>query len=302
MLLRWSALAPDAIRRARAMASAPEPAAGEAAAAGFAPRADRDAYVRAIVASQDFIDAGETYEVCLTNQLVRGERTKNEAEERKNSARSRSARKRFPRRRPGGAVLGAPRHEPGALRRGRASAGAKKKTNTKTNTNRIRRLFPARARSSTTTRSTAATTAAAPGPRDATNDSYESPVSGVGEAATNGEKTRREDKTRRYAADDVLAVCCCSPERFLRLSKRGNTNPEPVLEAKPIKGTARRHDPPGCAADIAEAEALAARGKVRAENEMNDELQRNDRGCACRVRCPSRGSRRSRATPPCTSW
>ena len=157
-------LAPDAIRAALARDGlAPEPAAGEAAAAGFAPRADRDAYVRAIVASQDFIDAGETYEVCLTNQLVRGERTKNEAEERKKSARSALGSKRFPRRRTRRRCTrcSAPRTRRPTPRTC-ASAGAKKKTKkTNTNTNRIRRLFPARARSSERTRSTAAATRAA---------------------------------------------------------------------------------------------------------------------------------------------
>ena len=38
---------------------------------------------------------------------------------------------------------------------------------------------------------------------------------------------------------DVVAVCCSSPERFLRLSASG------VLEAKPIKGTAPRVQPLG---------------------------------------------------------
>ena len=280
-------LAPDAIRRARAMASAPEPAAGEAAAAGFAPRADRDAYVRAIVASQDFIDAGETYEVCLTNQLVRGERTKNEAEERKNSARSALGSKTFSEA-PDPAtlysVLRATNPAPYAAYLCFGGCEEEEEEEDEHEHEPYPTSLPG-ARAfvhGDAVHGGGDESGDASGPRDATNDSYESPgLHGVGEAATNGEKTRREEKTRRYAADDVLAVCCCSPERFLRLSKRGNTNQEPVLEAKPIKGTARRHDPPGCAADIAEAEALAARVKDRAENLMIVDLLRNDLGRVC---------------------
>ena len=101
----------------------------------------------------------------------------------------------------------------------------------------------------------------------------------------------KEKKTSRYAADDVLAVCCCSPERFLRLSEgtsddareRGGDTPSKslVLEAKPIKGTAPRRAPPGGAADVAEAEALARRVKDRAENLMIVDLLRNDLGRVC---------------------
>ena len=39
--------------------------------AGFVPRRDRDAYVADIIKSQNAIAKGETYEVCLTNQLHR---------------------------------------------------------------------------------------------------------------------------------------------------------------------------------------------------------------------------------------
>ena len=58
-----------------------------------------------------------------------------------------------------------------------------------------------------------------------------------------------------------------SPEQFFRLSNG-------QIEAKPMKGTApRRADP---AADRAEAEALAADPKQRAENLMIVDLLRND--------------------------
>ena len=74
---------------------------------------------------------------------------------------------------------------------------------------------------------------------------------------------------------DSLAVCCSSPERFLRLDRAG------VLEAKPIKGTAPRVVPHGCAADVASADALRASVKDCAENLMIVDLLRNDLGRVC---------------------
>ena len=74
---------------------------------------------------------------------------------------------------------------------------------------------------------------------------------------------------------DVVAVCCSSPERFLRLSASG------VLEAKPIKGTAPRVQPLGCDADVSEASKLATSVKDRAENLMIVDLLRNDLGRVC---------------------
>lgn len=73
------------------------------------------------------------------------------------------------------------------------------------------------------------------------------------------------------AAAPGITVCCSSPERFLSCGRGG------VLEAKPIKGTARRHlhDP---AADWASAAALLASEKERAENLMIVDLLRNDLG------------------------
>ncbi|WP_207485045.1 aminodeoxychorismate synthase component I [Arenibaculum pallidiluteum] len=65
-----------------------------------------------------------------------------------------------------------------------------------------------------------------------------------------------------------LQVASASPERFLRLDAGGR------IETRPIKGTRpRRRDP---AEDRAEAEALAASVKDRAENLMIVDLLRND--------------------------
>ena len=90
---------------------------------------------------------------------------------------------------------------------------------------------------------------------------------------------------------DVLAVCCSSPERFLRLSPPSshacdtiagvNEDGGGVLEAKPIKGTAPRVQPLGCDADVKEAANLATSVKDRAENLMIVDLLRNDLGRVC---------------------
>jgi para-aminobenzoate synthetase len=71
-----------------------------------------------------------------------------------------------------------------------------------------------------------------------------------------------------------FTICCSSPERFLSCGRGG------VLEAKPIKGTARRH-PSDPTADWASAAALLGSEKERAENLMIVDLLRNDLGrCA----------------------
>lgn len=73
------------------------------------------------------------------------------------------------------------------------------------------------------------------------------------------------------AAAPGITLCCSSPERFLSCGRGG------VLEAKPIKGTARRH-PGDMAADCAAAAALLGSEKERAENLMIVDLLRNDLG------------------------
>lgn len=74
---------------------------------------------------------------------------------------------------------------------------------------------------------------------------------------------------------DAIAICCSSPERLLRLDRHG------VLEAKPIKGTARRVPPLGCAEDVASGAALQASAKERAENLMIVDLLRHDLAHVC---------------------
>jgi para-aminobenzoate synthetase len=66
------------------------------------------------------------------------------------------------------------------------------------------------------------------------------------------------------------AVLSSSPERFLRATR------DRIVEAKPIKGTARRHAAP--AADAAARDALARSPKDRAEHLMIVDLLRNDLG------------------------
>ncbi|MDP2710765.1 MAG: aminodeoxychorismate synthase component I [Solirubrobacteraceae bacterium] len=71
------------------------------------------------------------------------------------------------------------------------------------------------------------------------------------------------------------AVLSSSPERFLRATRDG------TVEAKPIKGTARRHPEP--AADVAARDALARSPKDRAEHLMIVDLLRNDLGLVSQI-------------------
>jgi len=67
-----------------------------------------------------------------------------------------------------------------------------------------------------------------------------------------------------------IAVCCSSPERFLKLGRDG------FLEARPIKGTAARAQ--GLEEDTWAARKLAQSEKDQAENLMIVDLLRNDLG------------------------
>jgi para-aminobenzoate synthetase component I len=73
--------------------------------------------------------------------------------------------------------------------------------------------------------------------------------------------------------DEARAIVTNSPERFVTVSADG------LIETRPIKGTRpRRADP---AEDAAEAAALAASDKDRAENLMIVDLMRNDLARVC---------------------
>jgi para-aminobenzoate synthetase len=186
---------------------------------GFTFRRDRDEYVGDVSACQRAIDRGETYEVCLTNELrrtaVEGSRVEGDGEV-------------------GGSIPAPPRApDPATLY------------------SVLRRTNPA-------------------------------PYAAFlcfGGCDFGGSSDVSSDPLH-----DVVAVCCSSPERFLRLSPPAGgdaASSSGVLEAKPIKGTAPRVQPLGCDADVAEASKLASSVKDRAENLMIVDLLRNDLGRVC---------------------
>ncbi|KAL4138525.1 hypothetical protein PRIC2_002030 [Phytophthora ramorum] len=81
--------------------------------------------------------------------------------------------------------------------------------------------------------------------------------------------------TKSDGPEDTYALCCSSPERFLRVGADG------WMESKPIKGTRPRGRDPK--EDAAIAEELASCEKDRAENMMIADLVRNDFGIVARV-------------------
>lgn len=213
----------ERMRREEAIGGVQGEGSGDAGAAyayegGFTFRRDRDEYVGDVQACQRAIDRGETYEVCLTNEL---------------------------RRTVGELSLGA-----GGDGEVGGSIPAPRAPDPATLYSVLRRTNPA-------------------------------PYAAFlcfGGCDFGGAPDVSSDVSSAVSSDplaDVVAVCCSSPERFLRLSAGG------VLEAKPIKGTAPRVQPLGCDADVAEASKLATSVKDRAENLMIVDLLRNDLGRVC---------------------
>ncbi|KAG3155776.1 Para-aminobenzoate synthase [Phytophthora cactorum] len=83
------------------------------------------------------------------------------------------------------------------------------------------------------------------------------------------------DAINEADTEDTYALCCSSPERFLRVGADG------WMESKPIKGTRPRGR--DSKEDAAIAEELANCEKDRAENMMIADLVRNDFGIVARV-------------------
>ena len=207
----------ERMRREEAIREDPGMDAGAAYAyeGGFTFRRDRDEYVGDVSACQRAIDRGETYEVCLTNELARGTDGK------------------------------------------RSSGGD----------GEVGGSIPAPA--------TAPDPATLYSVLRRTNPAPYAAFLCFGGCDVDSSDNVSSDNVSSDPLADVVAVCCSSPERFLRLSASG------VLEAKPIKGTAPRVQPLGCDADVSEASKLATSVKDRAENLMIVDLLRNDLGRVC---------------------
>ncbi|CAN0302099.1 unnamed protein product [Laminaria digitata] len=84
-----------------------------------------------------------------------------------------------------------------------------------------------------------------------------------------------EPSTEGAGTGPAFAVCCSSPEKFLKVDGKG------WAESKPIKGTVKRGKTP--AEDLALATNLAKGEKNMAENLMIVDLVRNDLGRVCRT-------------------
>uniref|UniRef100_A0A7R9UDA3 aminodeoxychorismate synthase n=1 Tax=Pinguiococcus pyrenoidosus TaxID=172671 RepID=A0A7R9UDA3_9STRA len=87
--------------------------------------------------------------------------------------------------------------------------------------------------------------------------------------------TSASQSTKSQIPSDAFAICCSSPERFLRVR-------DGVVESKPIKGTVRRNKQDRVA-DKDLARELEQSVKNRAENLMIVDLVRNDLGRICEV-------------------
>lgn len=97
----------------------------------------------------------------------------------------------------------------------------------------------------------------------------------VDAGGADGTMDKRSELEQRTGMTDTYAVCCSSPERFLRVGGDG------WMESKPIKGTRRRGRTLAEDADIAE--ELAHCMKDRAENMMIADLVRNDFGVVAQI-------------------
>ncbi|WP_036232248.1 aminodeoxychorismate synthase component I [Marinobacterium litorale] len=102
---------------------------------------------------------------------------------------------------------------------------------------------------------------------------FSAPCEGDPFAAFRALRARATTPFSAYLESEEGALLSLSPERFLKVSALGD------VETRPIKGTRPRGS--DSAEDRAQAEALAASEKDRAENLMIVDLLRNDLGKVC---------------------